>query len=620
MRAMGLCFLPLFLCADSHRRAGYRFASYEHGRASAWLVPSLCTVVVLMSPNSLGARNARPNVTITNPANGTSFTAPATITVVASATDSDGTVAKVEFFQGQAKIGESSAAPYGVVWANVPVGTYSLWARVTDNGGADKKSASVSVTVKQDPRASIGEWSPPALWPDVAIHLHLLPDGKILSYSDDDHVDYETKRTRLGGKTRAFVVTVPADANPSLATWYEAPNTRTNLFCSGHAYLPDGRLLIMGGHDGKDYDGSANTTIFDWRNTSPWDYTNPDMSQGRWYPSAVSLANGEVLSLSGTITTNTDLNDLPEVWQTNSGGGWRALSNALLKVDLYPMIHVAPNGKVFMAGPHPGTRYLDTAGAGAWSSVATRKAGNRSYGSSVMYQPGKVLVIGGGDPPLSSAEVIDLNSATPAWRLVGSMSKARRQLNATLLADGTVLATGGTSSSGFNTAAGAMLAAELWDPVRESWSVMASMQTPRLYHSTALLLTDGRVLSAGGGRPAATGTTDQENAEIFSPPYLFKGPRPAISSTPASAVYASTFFVGTPDSLDIARVNLVRLASVTHAFDMNQRFNQLNFATASGGLNVTAPSGRTVAPPGHYMLFILSRQGVPSLARIIQLR
>jgi hypothetical protein len=146
---------------------------------------------------------------------------------------------------------------------------------------------------------------------------------------------------------------------------------------------------------------------------------------------------------------------------------------------------------------------------------------------------------------------------------------------------------------------------------------MASMQVPRLYHSTALLLPDGRVLSAGGGRPAATATTDNKNAEVFSPPYLFKGVRPTLSSAPATVGYGEPLFIGTPDA--IASVTLVRLSSVTHAFNMNQRFNRLSFTPAAGGVVATAPANANVAPPGHYMLFILSGNGVPSVAKIIQL-
>jgi hypothetical protein len=562
-------------------------------------------------------------VAITSPANGATFTPGSSITIAASATTSRDPIVSVEFFQGSVRVGDvDTTTPYSTTWSNVPAGQYSLTAKATDSKGRKRTSSPVSITVgaATDPRATAGEWSPIAVWPDVAIHLHLLPDGKVLSYTDDDHVDFATKGTRQAGKTRAFIVTIPNGANPSLATWWEAPNTRTNLFCSGHSYLPDGRLLIMGGHDGVDHDGSTHTTIFDYRQTSPWDYTNPDMSHARWYPTAVTLANGEVLVLSGSETAGSVV-QLPEVWRTNSGGGWRALSTALGHLPLYPYVHVAPNGFAFVAGPGTATYYLDTAGTGRWAYFGNRVLQIfRDYGSSVMYEPGKILVMGGGDPPTATAEVINLNASTPAWRTVGSMSVARRQLNATILADGTVLVTGGTSSAGFNTGEGAQKSAELWNPATEQWTTLASMEAPRLYHSAAILLQDGRVLSAGGGRPSATGTVDQENAEIFSPPYLFNGMRPTISSAPTGPVaYGQTFFVGTPDAASIAQVTLVRLSSATHGLNMNQRFNRLTFAAATGGLNAVAPPGSNVAPPGHYLLFIIDSNGVPSVARTIQI-
>jgi hypothetical protein len=565
-------------------------------------------------------------VTLTSPANGATFTAGASIPIAASATNQF-PITTVEFFQGSVRVGVDSSAPYGMTWPNVPAGNYSLTARMTDSKGRARTSAPVSITVgspseppPSDPRATTGEWSPVAVWPDVAIHLHLLPDGKVLSYSDDDHDEYHTKRTRLAGETRAFIVTIPTGANPSLATWWETPNTRTNLFCSGHSYLPDGRLLIMGGHDGIDWDGSAHTTLFDFRQTMPWDYTQPDMTGGRWYPTGVTLGTGEALVLGGS-QTSTEPNQLPEVWRTNSGGGWRPLSTALKWLDLYPFVHAAPNGRVFMAGPDATTYYLDTAGTGAWSPFGSHvfKA-KRYYGSSVMYEPGKVLVMGGGDPPTATAEVINLRTAAPAWSSVASMSVPRRQHNATILADGTVLVTGGTSAPGFNTAEGAVYTAELWNPVSQQWQTLASMTVPRLYHSSAVLLQDGRVLAGGGGRPAATGLTDQKNVEIFSPPYLFKGTRPTITSAPTAAIaYGKPFFVGTPNAASIAQVTLVRLGSATHALNMNQRFNRLWFQVGTGGVNVLAPESGNLAPPGHYLLFIITSEGVPSVARTIQL-
>ena len=285
-------------------------------------------------------------------------------------------------------------------------------------------------------------------------------------------------------------------------------------------------------------------------------------------------------------------------------------------MDLYPQMLLAPNGKVFNSGPTTTTRYLDTAGSGTWSVVAIRSSDlNRSYGSAVMYAPGKVLVMGGGDPPTNTAKVIDLNQPTPSWRAVGSMAFARRQINATLLPDGKVLVTGGTSSPGFNNPTGAVHAAEVWDPdpTKENWTTLASSSAgiPRVYHSTALLLPDARVLSMGGNGYPQT--------EIYSPPYLFKGPRPTITSAPTSVAYGQTFFVQTPDAAAITKVTMLRLSSVTHAFNMSQYISTLSFSPTPGGLNVVAPSGGTVAPPGRYLLFILNGSGGPSVGSIVKL-
>jgi len=153
------------------------------------------------------------------------------------------------------------------------------------------------------------------------------------------------------------------------------------------------------------------------------------------------------------------------------------------------------------------------------------------------------------------------------------------------------------------------------------------MQTPRLYHSTALLLPDGRGLAAGGGRfNGVNEPTDQLSSETYSPPYLFNKAndqpaiRPTISSAPATASYGGTIAVQTPDAAQITAVSLIRLGSVTHAFNQNQRLLQLLFSIGSGVLNVQAPSNAYLAPPGYYMLFILNADGVPSVAAILKLQ
>lgn len=205
-----------------------------------------------------------------------------------------------------------------------------------------------------------------------------------------------------------------------------------------------------------------------------------------------------------------------------------------------------------------------------------------------------------------------MNAANPTWQFTSPMSIARRQFNLTLLPDGKLFASGGSGGFGFDNAASPIYPAEMWDPATGQWTTMDSITVYRGYHSTALLLPDGRVLSAGGEQTGAS-------AEIYSPPYLFKGARPTITSGPSSVQYGQTFLIGTPDAANIAQVTWIRLGSVTHSFNQNQRLNHLQFVQATGGLNITAPANANLAPPGHYMLFLVNGNGVPSVAKIIQI-
>ena len=195
------------------------------------------------------------------------------------------------------------------------------------------------------------------------------------------------------------------------------------------------------------------------------------------------------------------------------------------------------------------------------------------------------------------------------------MAYPRYLHNLTVLADGSVLAVGGATDLNMTSNTGT-LAPELWNPATETWQTMASMRDRRNYHSISLLLPDGRVLVAGGGRlpPAA----DFLTAEIFSPPYLFKGPRPTIAAAPPVIPQIGTVIVDTPQALDIASVALIRLGSVTHTLDMDQRYLPLQFSAEAGRLLVSGPDNPALAPPGYYMLVIVDRQGVPSTASFVR--
>ena len=312
-------------------------------------------------------------------------------------------------------------------------------------------------------RATVGEWSPVMNWPGIGIHAHLLPNGRVLTWGGENNEFHQ----RANGQP-----TVLWDpANPGVfSQGFEAG---TDIFCSGHAFLPDGRLLVTGGHTDNAL-GVPNANIYDYA-TGTWTPA-ANMNAGRWYPTTLALGSGAMLVIGGTDEGGRD-NTLPQIF--GASGTWRSLTTAPLAMDYYPWMHVAPNGRVFNSGPRQTTRYLNTSGTGSWAVVASNNFGHRSYGWLVMYEPGKVLIVGGGYTPTNTAEVINLKVTPAAWQLTGSMQFRRRQLNATLLPDGKVLATGGTSGSGFNNESSPVYAAELWNPSTGSWT-LASTQTPRL--------------------------------------------------------------------------------------------------------------------------------------------
>jgi galactose oxidase len=297
------------------------------------------------------------------------------------------------------------------------------------------------------------------------------------------------------------------------------------------------------------------------------------MNNGRWYPTVVTLADGRALVLSGSFATgdgeNTQNNNIPQIWE---GTWWRTLAafpgegppNAS-PIELFPCVHVAPDGHVFMSGPTARSWFLDTEGAGNWTALAgpggIRDNARRDYAPSVMYDAGKIVYIGGGNnlappqTPTAAVEVIDL--AAPAWRATRPIHFARRQHNATLLSDGTVLVTGGTRGEGFNdlTDGQPVHTAELWDPTTERWTILAAESMDGCYHSTAILLPDATVLSAGGGEfdigdhtPNPPKDTHR-NAQIFRPPYLFGGARPEITSVPKTVADGETYEIDSAATL-----------------------------------------------------------------------
>ena len=479
-------------------------------------------------------------------------------------------------------------------------------------------NSGLSVAAAADPGVG-GAWSAVIPTDVVPIFQAVLPNGKVLMW--DSVGDGPAESYTDHSFTRAMV-------------WDPATNTSVrrdvqgyNIFCAGYTQLADGRVLVAGGNKDSALNGIVQTHIFDWR-TETWS-RGPDMASGRWYPSVAALGNDEAVIVGGGPT-------VPEVYQTD--GSLRRLTNASGYGDRsYPFLVPRPDGKVELVGPHNSMNTIDTSGLGAITAVRNRDGLDRSYGSFATYDIGKVLVVGGGNltedgqsnVPTKTAVVVDVGNGTTVSP-TSSMSVGRRQHNLTVLADGSVLATGGQSRSvdGLVDLDYPVFAAERWDPATGGWTVLASASRVREYHSSAALLPDGRVLTGGGGICGTCQTKGylEKNIEYFEPPYLFRNDgsgqpatRPVIDSAPATAGYGQSIAISTGQASSIAKVGLVRLGAPTHSEDQGQRYVPLSFSVSGTTITATSPATSNIAPAGYYMLFITDAAGVPSVAAIIKL-
>ncbi|HKU59942.1 MAG TPA: galactose oxidase-like domain-containing protein [Gemmatimonadales bacterium] len=469
------------------------------------------------------------------------------------------------------------------------------------------RAAAAGFTAPAGIEASVGHWDAPEFNPVIGMNVTHLFNGKFLLWG---HSGEPQLWDPVGGFTQ---VTDATCTNPQAC----------ELFCAGHAFLPDGSLLVAGGHNEAlgDDNGLTQASIFDgvgWRATG-------SMRYARWYPTLVTMFDGRVVALSGDQAPG-NVATIPERY---GAGVWAPLTSAARKLALYPRAFVEPkNGRIFVAGQESPSMFLNPLGTGGWTTGPSRVVATRDYGAAVMLNNTVVYFGGGGgnncpgNLPNRTAEKVDLGAATPAWQAIAPMAIGRRMLNATILADGTVLVTGGSSQCGFTNEAGAVFAAERWDPSAGSngqgaWTTMANASVVRVYHSTAVLMADGRVLSTGSGE--GSNTTPQNTYEIYSPPYLYQGVRPSYALATNRVGYGGTFTVTTPDAASIRKVHIIRLASTTHAFDMGQRLRSLSYQVGTDGqtLTVTEPASGNLAPPGPYMLFLVNLAGVPSVGQIV---
>ena len=456
-----------------------------------------------------------------------------------------------------------------------------------------------------------GTFSPVLDWPLMGIHAVLLPDGRVLTYGTDLN----------GVQTGYFVYDV---WDPRFGLGPESHHVLENfsevdIFCGAQLVLTNGKVGLFGGDitvNGQSINqGVADVTQFDPADDSL--VRVGEMWRPRWYASSTMLPNGEVLIQGGDGGR-----DRPEVRTVN--GNFRLLTGAnTFDINwFYPRNFVAPGGKVFGMAWRRMYR-IDPAGSGSLEDLGMFPGGNMGPSSTaVMFSPGRILQVGGGNDDnnaSTAASVIDIRGSTPSVTAVAPMSRRRHWGNATVLADGRVFVSGGSKVKNANDVVAYQ--SELYNPATGAWRLGATAARMRLYHSTSLLLPDATVLTAGGGAP---GPQRNLNAEIYYPPYLFdangnRATRPRITSAPMTRRVGALLYLTTPDLASIARVTLVKTGSVTHSFDMDQRFIDVVEWKTRQYVVAKLPASSDIAPPGNYMVFLINHNGVPSEAAMLRI-
>ncbi|MFI9485428.1 LamG-like jellyroll fold domain-containing protein [Promicromonospora sp. NPDC052451] len=513
-------------------------------------------------------------------------------------------------------------------------------------------------------KAENGAWSGVTPWPLVPINAALTSDGKVQSFgsvssgcTDTTPYDFYGNSCVVQGGQMEIDVWDPAEERTAanVSSGLVANSTYTDLFCSMQVQMPHRRAtLTVGGDDGlggnAPNDAAIGVTSY---TTNQGLRTEAPMNYPRWYPTGTTLPDGSVVVQGGSLKGGPGGPGVltPEIYTPDEGSSWKLLEGATSAAAYgdggngngpdenrwwYPRAFVAPgNGNVFNI---TGTQMyeLDPSGDGEVILRGTLPADVADQGglgnpvgatsTATMYRPGKILQVGGGwwanggGPDGARAGfTVDITGGTdaPVVEATQPMRYQRHWATSTVLPDGNVIVTGGSRDNNGN--GGYVTTAEIWNPDTGEWTVVdVPYEHARLYHSTALLLPDGRLMVGGGGTPGPRNYTD---VEFYSPAYLFDGDEPAVrpqvTGVPKKVGYDGTFDVQADGA--VSRVTLVRNGSVTHGFNNDQNFQDLAFAQDGGTLTIETPVDGTYAPPGAYMLFVFDEDGTPSVADIVQI-
>lgn len=487
------------------------------------------------------------------------------------------------------------------------------------------KAASQNWTLS--PSAAPSRWSTKITLPIIPVAAATLRNGKILAWSAYDRFNYSTEDK---GKT----FTTLYDPATGKASERLVSSTGHDMFCPGTATLPDGRILVNGGSS------SAKTSIYDPA-TNQWTQ-GAAMNVPRGYQGDTVLSNGDVLTLGGSWSGGVG-GKIGEVWSTD--GGWRTLPNldadrmagpdprGLFYGDNQMWLFGMADGKVFHAGPGAKMFWLTTKGDGSMKSAGKRADDEYSQNGNVVYfDVGKLLKVGGA-PAYTDAKakegayLIDFSKGPSQPVSVVKqkpMAFPRSFGNGVALPTGQVLIVGGQAYAKAFSDERSIMIPEIWTPATGEFQRLAPMSTPRNYHSVATLMLDGRVWVGGGGLCGEGCWANHLDAEILTPPYLLNADgseavRPAIDKSPSTAALGAEIEVKTDQQ--VASFAIVRMSAVTHTVNNDQRRLGLPILSRSGKTyRLALPADRGTLIAGDWMLFAISAQGVPSVAKIVRMK
>lgn len=486
--------------------------------------------------------------------------------------------------------------------------------------------------------ASLGKWEEVEVGNNGIFGLHaaLLNTGKVILWSGSaEHPDINPYPwfSKLFNPTLGVLdpdTNLPKGELEEGRQLFDGINNQEDPFCAGHTFLADGKLLVTGGAITGTSRGIMVTHIFD-PESETWG-RKADMKYGRWYPTLILRHDGKVIAFSGWRELNSFSRVVAgqaELYDPSTNR-WCIFGEGF-QVPIYPSLHLLPTGDIFYSGTSWAssaasplvTTYLWSEG-GHWTALGSPQQRQRTEGMATLAPPvndPRVLLVGG-RTDADELEMINLSTLNPLpqWPgIVHTMINGRSNCNLTVLPDETVLISGGVDVYKWNAeSSNWILECEIFDPnvSPPTFTRAASQKYPRQYHSTTILLPDGRVLSAGGINPQGD-PVDQVTMEVFSPPYLFKGERPVINSAPTFVSYEEGFICTYTSTKPITKAVLARPGSITHHTDTDQRIIRLDSTIISSeSIQITAPDS-ALTPPGCYMLFLLNDSGVPSIAKFL---